>query len=281
MPSVQEQHAGDFQHEEDAAQLALNLEMEAAEEIVGEGNGEHNECESVAEEEEADEEQEGFGTQSDDKAYYEHASNLANDCQTEYDELVAAVLNKPDPAEGARDRLQKLAQEIWKKISGAEVGVDDLASILRETTPARREEFFEKWSTFTWDAKALYAATEVHKKPKGMSLRAFVHQTTEAFYTKLLSGTDARTPKDIQAATPLAAMAPKELAVACQRVSIGYGLPPDGQLVGQALQSQAAYYWHGADGTLKIPALKESESEWNVGNTRLPFIAEGDVSSGR
>ena len=127
----------------------------------------------------------------------------------------------------------------------------------------------------------MYAATEEHRKPKGMSLRAFMHQTTEAFYTKLLSGNDVRTPEAIQAATPLAAMAPKELAAACQRVSIGYGLPPDGQLVGQALQSQAAYYWHGADGSLQIPALKESESEWNVGITRLPFIAEGDVSSGQ
>ena len=170
--------------------------------------------------------------------------------------MVAAVLNKPDPADGACDRPRKLAQDTWKGISDAEVGVDDLASILDETTPERREEFFEKWSTFTWDAKAVYAATEVHKKPKGMSLRAFVHQTTEAFYSKLLSGSDARTPKEIQAATPLAAMAPKELAAACQRLSIGYGLPPDGQLVGQALQSQAAHDWHVADGTLQTPALK-------------------------
>ena len=27
--------------------------------------------------------------------------------------------------------------------------------------------------------------------------------------------------------------------------------------------------------------MKESESEWNVGNTRLPFITKGDVSSGK
>ena len=55
-------------------------------------------------------------------------------------------------------------------------------------------------------------------------------------------------------------MAPKELADACQRVAVGFGLPPDGHVVHQALQGQAAYYWSGADGSLQIPALKESES---------------------
>lgn len=41
------------------------------------------------------------------------------------------------------------------------------------------------------------------------------------------------------------------------RISTGYGLPPDGHVVAQALQGQAAYYWHGADGSLQIPAMKD------------------------
>ena len=107
----------------------------------------------------------------------------------------------------------------------------------------------------------MYAATEVDKKPRGMSLRTFVQQSTQTFFSNLLSGKGRRTPKEIQDATPLAAMAPAEIAQACMRMSIGFGLPPDGLAVGQAFQGQAAYYWHGADGSLKIPAMTGSESE--------------------
>ena len=114
-----------------------------------------------------------------------------------------------------------------------------------------------------------------------MSLRAFVHQNIQNFFKGLLTGTDKRSAKQVQEQIPLAAMAPWAICEACKRVSIGYGLPPDGQAVGQAFQSQAAYYWHGADGSLTIPAMHGSESKWNVGNTRLPVIAEGDPSSGK
>lgn len=136
-------------------------------------------------------------------------------------EMVQKVVNSPDPAGNAQDRLRTLATTIWKEIMQEDVPWKDLCDRIINAKAQDREAFFERWSTYLWDAKAVYAATEVHKKPKGMSLRAYVHQSTESFYTNLLDGKNVRTPKMVQSETPLRAIAPVELAEACQRVSIG------------------------------------------------------------
>eukprot|EP00973_Karenia_brevis_P014017 1904399-Karenia_brevis.AAC.1 len=139
-------------------------------------------------------------------------------------------MDRPDPAEGAQARLQKLGCDIWKSIVGEDVSHGQLAAKICAADAQQQDTFFEKWSTYLWDVKAVYAATDLYAKPKSMSLRVFVHQTTERFYSKLLAGQDSRTPRDAQAQIPLKAMAPAELAAACQRVAVGYGLPPDGHV---------------------------------------------------
>ena len=216
-----------------------------------------------------------------EEEYHQHAADMQGGCITEYDALVEKVKNSTDPSEETKDDLLKLGVSCWMSASGEVAPSAEIPLRVAAATAEVREKFWDKWATCIYDVKAIYSATEVHQKPRNTSLRAFVHQTVESFYTTLLNGGEKRTPKDIQRDTPLAAVAPRAIAKACERLSIGFGLPPDGHAVAQVFHGQAAYYWHGADGSLKVPALIESESEWNVGNTRFPFIAEGDVSSGQ
>ncbi len=64
-------------------------------------------------------------------------------------------------------------------------------------------------------------------------------------------------------------------------MAAGNGLPPDGHLVHAALQGQAAFYWSGRQGKLRVVAVPGTESEWNVASSRLPLVVEGDSAAGK
>ena len=272
-------------------QAAMELDAEAKEEAEAKEKdleeAEENDAQEEPDEEElalkrADDDEVILGTQNDVAEFYSHAQGLAEDCVEDYDKLVAEVLGKKDPCEGAKDRLRALARLIWLRISGADLkDASELSRQLRAAPADRLDAFFEQWSALLFDVKAVYKATELHQKPKSMKLRAFIAQSVRTFYDKLLSGKESRSAKQIQEDSSLKSMAPLEIALACQRIAVGYGLPPDGIFVRQLHQGQVAYYWHGADGSLLIPALAAGESEWDVGNTRLPLIGCGPVSCGK
>ena len=75
-----------------------------------------------------------------------------------------------------------------------------------------------------------------------------------------------------QRATSLRAVTPTEVALACERLAVGYGLPKDGHLVHSSLQGQAIYHFMGADGGLKVFAMQGAESKWNQAGSKLPLI---------
>ena len=127
----------------------------------------------------------------------------------DYDKLVAEVVGKKDPCEGAKDRLRALALSIWHRISGADLNdASELSRQLRAAPADRLDAFFEQWSARLFDLKAVYAATELHQKPKSMKLCAFIAQSVRAFYDKLLSGKESWSAKQIQEDSNLKSMAP-------------------------------------------------------------------------
>ena len=116
-----------------------------------------------------------------------------------------------------------------------------------------------------------------------VSTRKYEFAKTRAcnFYTELL---DVRNPIDCKAAQikcPARAVAPSDLADAICRVSQGFGLPQDGHLVHALFQGQAMYYNGGATGKLKVTAISDTENDWNIGDSKLPVICEGDSNAGK
>ena len=101
-------------------------------------------------------------------------------------------------------------------------------------------------------------------------------------WSKVVLSQENLNPGEIQEETPLEALAPRAVAHALQRVAAAHGLPPDGHVVHLAFKGQAAFYWHGPEGSLQnAPMGQYSESTWNVGASKLPGIVTGNSSAGK
>ena len=70
----------------------------------------------------------------------------------------------------------------------------------------------------------------------------------DAFYTSVEALSSQRE-------TSLTAVSPIEVASACERLAVGYGLPKDGHLVHCCVQGQCLYHFMGSDGKLKARAM--------------------------
>ena len=88
-------------------------------------------------------------------------------------------------------------------------------------------------------------------------------------------------PLKAQRATSLRAVTPTEVALACERLAVGYGLPKDGHLVHSCLQGQAIYHFMGGDGGLKVFAMQGTESKWNQAGSKLPLIVLAGSAAGK
>ncbi|CAK0804113.1 unnamed protein product [Prorocentrum cordatum] len=215
----------------EADELAGAAEGEGARDAAGEGQ--------LAPAPEDDDE--ALGTQMSAEAFCQPAAELGEGCLADYDALAAAVTEKPDPAIGARGGGQQSDLPVWQGVAGQAVDVEDLAVCVAGAGPKTRGACFDKWSTYLWGAKAVYAAADGPR--------------VEAFYSELLEGADARAPKGAQRFVPLRAAALAEVADARQRAAVGFGLPPDSHVAHQALQG---LFWQRQPGRLNAASAARS-----------------------
>ena len=155
-----------------------------------------------------------------------------------------------------------------------------LADALNQLEPEALHLFHSEWCRCCYKTEAVLKAFDFELKAPNTTLRSFMGMHTEEFYDGLLNTNLPCDPLAKQRDTPLCAVVPQAVALACARVSVGQGLPRDGHCVHAAFLGQAVYYMNGAEGRLPCVAVEGTESEWNVAGTKLPLILEGDSAAG-
>ena len=68
------------------------------------------------------------------------------ECEDECKAMVTKVLNRPDPADGAKERLPQLARQLWHSIANEDVPVERLAGEVGSASDDYKEKLFERWS---------------------------------------------------------------------------------------------------------------------------------------
>ena len=199
-------------------------------------------------EDEAEEEVAAQPRLSSSQEVEEHMEEMETHARREYIELIERVKGSADPSKDFLQRLVQHALRAWSRATGNDITEAELRKSLPAATSSVQNEFFKHWTRLMYNTKAVYAASELDEWQPGDNVEAFVRQKTQEFYSRLLDPANVMSPAAFQKEVPLEAVLPRELANACARISTGYGLPPDGHVVGQALQSQAIFYWRGAAG---------------------------------
>ena len=187
------------------------------------------------------------------------------------------VEEREDPSKQARSRLQLLVQECLPEIQG---GSEACASFLNACSEDRLEKFFRQWCAKIYSLESVEQEWDLRQKPQDQSLKDFFQTHSQKFYTHLLKG-ECHQPLQAQKITALEAVAPWEVAKACERLAVGFGLPKDGHLVHSCLQGQAIYHFMGSDGGLKLFAMQTSESSWNQAGSKLPLIVLASSAAGK
>ena len=197
----------------------------------------------------------------------------------EWAALRLRVTGSADPGAGAKDRLLARVKDLLPEVdSGTE---ETLAAFLKNCSAERREAFFKKWARTVYDTEAVEQEWDLRKKPSTQTLKEFFHKHCQEVYTGFLKDNAALNPPQSQRETALKALAPAELASACERLSVGTGLPKDGHLVHACVQGQAIFLFSGQDGKLQVHAMEESESQWNLAGSKLCLIILADSAAGK
>ena len=197
----------------------------------------------------------------------------------EWAALRLRVTGSADPGAGAKDRLLAKVKELLPEVPSGTT--DTLAAFLKNCTVERREAFFRKWARSVYDTEAVEQEWDLRKKPPAQTLKEFFHKHCQEVYASFLKDNATLNPLQSQRETALKALAPAELASACERLSVGTGLPKDGHLVHACLQGQAIFLFSGQDGKLQVHAMEESESEWNLAGSKLCLIILADSAAGK
>ena len=142
----------------------------------------------------------------------------------EYEAMKARIKSSTDPGDGAVDRLRGIAVQAWRNATGSTVPWQNLCDCLNAADAQLRDLFFESWCDGVWDAKAVNEATNFHAKGSNISVKDYMKEHTEEFYTELLRE-KSPDPRRAQELTPVRSMAPAEIADACSRVSVGTDCP--------------------------------------------------------
>ena len=219
-------------------------------------------------------------TQATAEDYLQTLDSLEEAACEEFNSLQRRVCSATDPSEKVREALQKCAVDAWRAVQGESVSHIDIPLKLGQARDDTVQNFHKEWSKNIYNVKDIYEAINFQRKPSNVSLRDFVEDHCLGFFSELLE-TSAPDPIRAQKDTSLQSMAPAMLAQACCRVSVANGLPPDGHVLFAAFQGQCAFYWQGANGSLENRAMQASDSEWNVGATKLPLIVQGDSATGK
>ena len=221
-----------------------------------------------------------LASQAGPQEYADALDAVEEDALLEFQALQDKVTSATDPSAEAVQQLQAYARSAWKAAAGEELSPEDVASKVGQADKSTVEAFHQAWTKQLYDVKEVYEAINFHRKPASTTLREFIKDHCLGFFSELLANKSPN-PAKAQADTKLVSMAPAVLATACCRVAVANGLPPDGHVLFAAFQGQCAYYWQGADGALKNTPLQGSDSDWNVGATKLPLIVQGDSATGK
>ena len=210
-------------------------------------------------------------------------NELENESKASWATMKLRIAGKKDPAIDAKAELLGQARMCWSKVTGRpeqDVAPEALADALNQLDPEALQTFHSEWCRCCYQTEAVLKAFDMERKAPNTTLRSFMRMHAEEFYDGLLNISLTCDPLAKQRETPLCAVVPLAVAKACERVSVGQGLPADGHCVHAAFLGQAVYYMNGAEGRLPCVAVEGTESEWNVAGTKLPLILEGDSAAG-
>ena len=108
-----------------------------------------------------------------------------------------------------------------------------------------------------------------------------VADRVQEFYAGILDPRNACDDLVAQRKAPLEAVALREVAKACQRLSLTNGLPIDGHVVHSMFQGEAAFLHRSKQGCVSVEAMERPESDWNVAGSTLPLVNLGESSAGK
>ena len=137
-------------------------------------------------------------------------------------------------------------------------------------------------SSFLDAPQAVGQNIDLEHKPQNLSLQCYVRDHSFCFYTGLLRGQNAIGHKAVQRETKLSQVCPRILAECLQRMSVTGGLASDGHVVHSLVQGLSKYLWLGPRENQKTcRAMMESESRWDVANSKLSQLLLGESAAGK
>lgn len=115
--------------------------------------------------------------------------------------------------------------------------MDECGQFLKTCSQERRDKFFQEWCARIYDMDSVEQEWDLRKKPQEQTVKSFFQQRFQKFYSSLLAD-KCLEPLRAQRETSLKAVTSREVALACERLAVGYGLPKDGHLVHSCLQGK-------------------------------------------
>lgn len=134
----------------------------------------------------------------------------------------------------------------------------------------------------SWLLQVVTQNIDLAHKPRTVTLHDYIAAGAKAFYCKLLDPTVRFDCLKVQQETCLEEVALQVLAKCLSRVSVGSGLPPDGQVLHSLIQGLCQYLWIGPpEKPRKAECMAESESQWNMASSKLAQLVLGESASGK
>ena len=131
-------------------------------------------------------------------------------------------------------------------------------------------------------SQAVMQGLDLSHKPATLSLQQWVAKGAQAFYANLLTATNQVDPMKTQSETALEQVTPALVAQCVRRMSLGAGLPGDGQVLHSLLQGLFQFIWGGPpECPHQAQCMAESESTWNLASSKLAQIILGESASGK
>ena len=119
-------------------------------------------------------------------------------------------------------------------------------------------------------------------KPRSKTLQQYIADHARDTYSTLLNRQNPVDPVKTQAETPLHQVTPQLVADCLRRISVGSGLPADGQVLHSLVQGLFQYLWCGPpDAPHQAICMQESESLWNLASSKLSQLVLGQSASGK
>ena len=119
-------------------------------------------------------------------------------------------------------------------------------------------------------------------KPRTLTLQQYISEGAFSFYAQLLDPSVQFDCLKVQQETSLEEVTVTLVSQCLCRISVGSGLPPDGQVLHSLLQGLCQYVWCGPpECPHRAMCMQESESEWNLASSKLAQLVLGQSASGK